>query len=132
MGRAADVLQRYLDALRAHDWPRLADCLAEDVERSGPYLDVVRGRDAYVAFLAGLVPTLPGWRLEVGRIRALEDASALVELTETIELGGVATRFPEAIVFDFDAAGRICRVDVYLKQPGGAPGRPRSGVGAAG
>ena len=38
-----DVLERYFQALRGHDWVGLGDCLAADVCRSGPYLDVVRG-----------------------------------------------------------------------------------------
>ena len=38
--------------LAAHAWPDVAACLAPDVERIGPYRDIVRGRDAYAEFLA--------------------------------------------------------------------------------
>ena len=117
-----DVLERYFDAIRRHDWQQLAECLAEDVERTGPYLDVVRGRQAYVAFLSGLVPALRGYRLDVSGVRRLADGSALVQLRERVEVDGVAIEFPEAILFDFDAGGRIGRVAVYLQDPRG----PRS------
>ena len=38
--------------LAAHAWDDVAACLAPDVERIGPYRDIVRGRDAYAEFLA--------------------------------------------------------------------------------
>ena len=39
-------------------WEALASCLAADVYRTGPYLDVVHGREAYVDFLAKTLPAL--------------------------------------------------------------------------
>ena len=111
------VLDRYFEALRTRNWESLAGCLAEDVHRTGPYLDVVRGRRAYVAFLAGVIPTLENYELKVRRVRALGSDSAVVELSEIADVAGVRTEFPEVLLFDFDAAGSIRRVDVYLKQP---------------
>lgn len=113
------VLDRYFDALQRHDWPTLSDCLAADVRRTGPYLDVIEGREAYVGFLARVMPSLPGYRLVVSRVRRLDDGAALVELSETTDVDGVPTEFPEALLFEFDAAGRIRFVDVYLKDPSG-------------
>jgi limonene-1,2-epoxide hydrolase len=112
-----DVLERYFEALREQDWRALADTLAPDVHRTGPYLDEVRGRETYVAFLAGVIPTLRGYALDVARIRALEDGGAIVELSESMDREGSRITHPEALLFEFDAAGRIARVDVYLKQP---------------
>jgi ketosteroid isomerase-like protein len=112
-----EILERYFAALRAHDWTALGACLADDVQRAGPYQDEVRGREAYVAFLSGVLPSLENHALEVSRIRRLEDGSAVVELAETADVDGVSTRFPEALLFDFDRDGLICRVDIYLKQP---------------
>jgi len=114
------VLERYFDALRAHDWGALAACLAADVHRTGPYLDEVRGRQPYVDFLSRVLPTLSNYELNVARIRPLAPRSAIVELSETVDVGGARKEFPEALLFDFDAQGLIARIDVYIKQPPGA------------
>ena len=110
-------LDSYFESLRTKDWKRLAECLAEDVHRTGPYLDVVRGREAYVAFLAKVIPTLRNYDLRVTRVRALAPAAAVVELSEFADVGGARREFPEVLLFDFDAAGLVSRVDVYIKQP---------------
>lgn len=115
-----ETLDRYLAALPAQDWEALGACLAPDVHRTGPYLDVVEGREAYVAFLAGVIPTLPNYALTVHRVRKLDGGAHLVELSETLDVGGVPTEFPEALLFDFDGDGLIARVDIYIKQPPGA------------
>jgi len=118
------VLERYFGALRAHDWETLATCVAEDVHRSGPYLDVVEGRDSYKAYLASVVPSLAGYALEVSRIDFLESGAALVRLSERVDVDGRSTEFPEALVFEFDGEGAIATVDIYIKQPSGQ--RPES------
>ncbi len=112
-----EVLERYFAAMRAHDWDALADTLAKDVHRTGPFLDEVRGRESYVAFLAGVIPKLPNYELDVARIRPIEGGGAVVELSETIDRDSGRFRTPEALLFEFDAAGRIARVDVYIKRP---------------
>jgi len=112
-----DVLERYFAAMRAQDWDALADTLAEDVHRTGPYLDRVRGKQAYVDFLAGVIPKLPNYALEVARIRELEGGGALVLLSESLDRGGQRVTYPEALLFEFDRVGRIARVDVYLQRP---------------
>jgi len=118
------LLQRYFDALRRQDWAALRGCLAEGVHRTGPYLDVVEGREAYVAFLAQVIPSLPHYSLEVSRVHLLaEGGGAFVELSETTDVDGVPTRFPEALRFGFDESGRIREVDVYIKQPPGGASR---------
>jgi len=109
------VLERYFDAMRACDWPALAATLAPDVHRTGPYLDEVNGRDAYVSFLASVIPKLPNYALDVARIRPIEGGGAVVELSETIDRDGGRFRTAEALLFEFDAAGRIARVDVFIK-----------------
>ncbi len=111
------TLDVYFQALRDRDWEALAQCVAEGVERNGPYLDVVRGRAAYAAYLAKVLPTLENYRLEVSRVRALDGGGAIAEICEIVDVDGVATRFPEAIFFDFDAGGLIATLDIYLKQP---------------
>ena len=110
------VLERYFQALRSHDWASLAECLAEDVHRTGPYQDVVEGKRAYVEFLSRVLPTLENYSLTVTRIREIGDTSAVAELTERLDVDGVSKPFPEAIFFDFAADGRIRRVDIYVKK----------------
>ena len=114
---AMRVLDQYFEALLTQDWNSLSGCLAESVHRTGPYLDVVRGRSAYVAFLAGVIPALRNYDLRVARVRELQGASAVVELSEFADVNGVRTEFPEVLLFDFDADGSILRIDVYIKQP---------------
>jgi uncharacterized protein (TIGR02246 family) len=111
------VLERYFAAMRAHDWSALADTLAENVHRTGPFLDHVRGRQAYVDFLARVVPALPNYALDVARIRALEDGAAIVELSESMDRDGGRRTYPEALLFEFDGDGRIARVEIYIQQP---------------
>jgi len=110
------VLERYFEALRSHDWTSLAECLADDVHRTGPYLDVVEGKRAYVDFLSKKLPTLTNYALDVRRIREIGPTSAVAELTETVDVDGRSTVFPEAILFDFNGEGRIRRVDIYVKK----------------
>ncbi len=111
------TLERYFEALRTQDWESLASCLAENVHRTGPYLDVVRGKQPYVDFLSGILPTLRNYRLKISRVRKVEGGSAIVELVEALDANGVRTEYPEALLFDFDEEGLIRRVDVYMKQP---------------
>jgi len=117
MPRQIPVLERYFAALRSQDWASLAECLADDVHRTGPYRDVVEGKQAYVQFLSRVIPTLANYRLEVTRVRKIGDASAIAELTETLDVDGVSRDFPEALLFDFDDEGRILRIDIYVKRP---------------
>ena len=112
-----NVLERYFAAMRACDWDELAQTLSDDVHRTGPFLDEVRGKRAYVDFLAGVVPKLANYALDVARIRALEDGTALVELSESMDRDGRRETHPEALLFEFDETGRIARVDVYIKRP---------------
>ena len=111
-----EVLERYISALRTQDWDALSDCLAPDVHRNGPYLDVVEGRAEYVAFLSGVIPGLRNYDIRVSRIDKLEEGAALVRLSEFVDIRGVRTEIPEALVFEFNSEGAIARVDIYLKR----------------
>jgi ketosteroid isomerase-like protein len=110
---ASDVVGRYLDALRDHDWARLRSTLALDVERIGPYRDGYRGRDEYASFLAQTIENLAGYELVVDRV-AVAGATVVVELSETVDDDGARLRTHEAVVFDV-YAGVIARVAVYLQ-----------------
>jgi hypothetical protein len=112
-GPAAPV-HAYLDALASHAWADLAAVLAADVERIGPYNDVVRGRDAYTTFLRTTIEALSGYELVVVRV-LVAAGSIVVELHETVDAGAGRLRTDEAVVFDV-ADGLVTRVAVYLQQ----------------
>jgi ketosteroid isomerase-like protein len=112
-----DVVERYLQAVVAHDWQGLTECLAEDVVRVGPFGDTYTPRDPYVAFLADLMPKLPGYAMVVGRV-VHAGRCVVVELSETVELDGKAVVTPEALVFDLDVDGRIARIAIYIQRLG--------------
>ncbi len=111
-----EVLERYFQALRDQDWTVLHECVSEGVYRTGPYLDVVEGRDAYADFLAGVVPKLPNYELRVRDVKLLASGGAVVRLSEILDVDGVSTEHPEMLLFEFAADGRIDRVDIYLKR----------------
>jgi ketosteroid isomerase-like protein len=116
----SDVVERYLAAVGGQDWVALGGCLADDVVRIGPYGDVYSGRDEYVAYLRGVIPLLPGYRMDVTRVLyvARGGRSAVAEITETIDRDGAPFHTPEAIVFDLTPdRARITRLTIYLKQP---------------
>ncbi len=107
------AVERYLAALGTADWDALAGTLAPDVERIGPYRDVVRGRDAYAEFLRTTIVGLAGYELRVRRV-LVAGATVIVELDETVDDEGGRLRTDEVVVFDV-ADERITRVAVYLQ-----------------
>jgi ketosteroid isomerase-like protein len=109
------VVERYLSALAAQDWPALAACLAPDVERIGPFGDVYRGREPYVSFLADTLRALKGYELAVERLIVASDA-VVAELHETMDTPDGRRRTHEAVVFDTTETHLITRVAVYLRR----------------
>jgi limonene-1,2-epoxide hydrolase len=112
------VVRRYLERLVAHDWPAVRDLLATDVVRLGPYGDTYRGRDRYVAFLSELMPSLPGYHMEVHRVlpAGADGSTVTAELTETVEIDGAPLHTAEVLVFDLDAQGHIAQIAIYLRK----------------
>ncbi len=118
-----DVIERYLRAMAAHDWDGMAACLAPDVYRVGPYGDVYTPREPYVEFIAGIIPTLPGYVMEVHRV-VYAGRIGVAELSETVVLDGAPLRTDEALVFDIDEAGLLSRIAVYIQTSNAARKRP--------
>ncbi len=113
-----DVVRRYLDRLVAHDWTAVHDLLATDVVRLGPYGDTYRGRDPYVAFLSELMPSLPGYHMEVHRVLAAgtDGSTVVAELTETVEVDGAPLHTAEVLLFDLDTDRHITQIAIYLRK----------------
>jgi len=111
----AGIVERYLEAVVGHDWASLESCLAEDVVRVGPFGDTYTPRGPYVAFLSGLMPSLPGYAMRVDRV-TYAGSRAFAELTETVEVDGAPLETPEALVFDLDDDGRIARIGIYIQR----------------
>jgi len=108
------IVERYLEKMVAHDFEAMAACLAEDVVRVGPYGDTYTPKDVYVAMLSGLMPTLPGYAMEINRV-IVKDRIVVVELSETVEIDGVPLVTPEALVFELDEAGLIAHISIYIQ-----------------
>ncbi len=119
MGNATEghVVERYLDCLAAHDWDALADTLSErGLTREGPFCDVVEGKAHYVAYLRKVCTNLAGHRLKVRRVSHVNSRVCYAELSETFEIDGVATTWPECILFELGHDGLISHVSVFFKQ----------------
>lgn len=113
------TVERYLAALARQDWDALAACLTDDVERIGPYNDVYRGREPYVAFLAATLRALQGYELRVSRLIAGGD-TVVAELSETVDMPSGRQRTDEAVVFDLSPDGLIRHVAVFLRKSSAA------------
>ena len=100
----------------AHDWGAMSDCVADDLVRTGPFCDTYNGKDEYVSFISGLMPTLPDYAMKVDRV-VYADGVAVAELTESVD----GTDTPESLVFDFADDGRIARISIYIQRPEFAP-----------
>ncbi|MDM4141798.1 MULTISPECIES: nuclear transport factor 2 family protein [Mycobacterium] len=117
MGTHGQVVERYLECLAAHDWDGLAATITEDgLTREGPFCDVVEGKARYVAYLRKVCTSLQGHRLAVRRVSQVDSRVCYAELSETFEIDGVATTWPECILFEQGDDGLICHVSVFFKQ----------------
>jgi limonene-1,2-epoxide hydrolase len=108
------IVETYLERMVAHDFEAMAACLAEDVVRVGPYGDTYTPRDTYVAMLAKLMPSLPGYSMEISRV-IVKDNLVVVELTEVVGVGGAPLVTPEALVFELNDDGLIAHISIYIQ-----------------
>jgi predicted ester cyclase len=113
----ARVVEGYLHAVATQDWHGMRASVRDDVVRIGPFGDTYTGRDAYIEFLSNLMPTLPGYSMDVARVTYLDDGCrAIAELSETVTIDGVPTVTPEVLLFDLDAKGRIERIEIFTRR----------------
>ncbi|HEY2812011.1 MAG TPA: nuclear transport factor 2 family protein [Acidimicrobiales bacterium] len=116
------VIEQYLEAVATHDWDTMRACLRDDVVRIGPFRDEFHGRDDYMTFLTELMPSLPGYSMDIARITYADDGRlAFAELAETIDVDGRPLRTEESLVFELDDSARIARIDIFIKTSLGAP-----------
>ena len=114
----AAVVERFLKAMAAHDWDGMGACVADDVERIGPYGDTYRGKTAYLRFISGLLPTLEGYTMDIHRVIDGSDGrTAFAELSETVEIDDRSILTEEGLAFDLDPDGRIRRITIYIPRP---------------
>jgi ketosteroid isomerase-like protein len=112
---AVAVAARFFDRMANFDWEAMGACVAEDVERVGPYRDQKAGREDYQQFLAETIEALDGYRLDVQRIWS-DGTHVVAQLSETLTMEGRPRRTDEAIVLDIGPDGLIARVEVYLQK----------------
>ena len=116
------AVEDYLAAMTDRDWGRVAGSLSDaGLVRSGPFLDVIEGKDAYVDFLRRVCSPFDSYRLDVHRISRSGDRIVFAEIDEVIGRGGTVSSFPEVLLFELDEAGGIRFVSVFMKRPGGQP-----------
>ena len=124
------VVQEYLRAFAERDWDAFAAILADEgLVRVGPFMDVVESKEDYVDFLRNLMPTLVNYEVRVDRVSETGPKRFLVELSETFDVDGVRTEYPQADLFEVDGAGKVRWVSIFMKTPGSRP--PVEGASAA-
>src|SRR4051794_28959674 len=100
------VVERYLAAVAGQDWEVLAASVTDEIIRIGPFGDVYTGRNAYMEFLSALMPTLPGYSMDIARVAYVDNGErAVAELSETVEVDGSPLVTPEVLLFDLSSDG---------------------------
>lgn len=113
--QAVSLVTRFFECMGAGRWDAMAECVAPDVVRVGPYRDVKQGRDDYRDFLAATISALDGYRLDLQRVWS-DGERAVAQLSETLIVEHRPRRTDEAIVLDLGPDGLIRRVEVYLQR----------------
>ena len=111
------MVERYFEAMMAHDWAAVRACLSDDFTRVGPYPEHAwDDPDGYVAFLSGLLPGLRAHAVDVTRVTG--DGSVFhAEATERVELDTGPSTVRVSAAFDLADDGRIRRVEVFVRRP---------------
>src|SRR5579871_5839731 len=113
------AVEDYLKTLSDRNWDALPSVFSDTgLVRSGPFDDVIEGRDAYVSFLREVCSPFDSYRLDVHRISRSGDRIVFAEIDEVISGAGA---FPEVLLFELDEDGKIRYVSVFMKRPGGQP-----------
>ena len=121
------VIERFFVHLTARDWAGLAELLADDVERIGPFGDRVGGRARYLDLLRGVVPD--DYDNDVHRVTyAADGRSAFARVSEHLAYPHGVFDVEETYAFEIARSGSITRIEVFWQTPDADPG----GFGSAG
>src|SRR4051812_25819429 len=113
----AKVVEGYLHAVATQDWHGMRASVRDDVIRIGPFGDTYTGRDAYIEFLAKVMPTLAGYSMDVARVTYVDGGRrAIAELSETVTVDGASLVTREVLLFAPAAAGGIARVEIFPRR----------------
>ena len=106
----------YVDGIVAHDWVAVRASLAYDCVRVGPFPEhEFIGADAYLAFLADLLPTVEGHTMTVDRWLTVGDHS-YVEITERLIRDGAPVESRVCLACDLAPDGRLQRIEGFLRR----------------
>jgi hypothetical protein len=120
-----DIMKRLVEkgkqgGVTYDDWSPLADLVAvEEFERVGPFHDAVDWR-AYTALLSQWVNHSQGWNPVIKRITETPGL-VYVQCEEMITNGDRVDPFYSLSLYEFNDAGKIRRIEVYMQQEAAAP-----------
>ncbi|MBB4842620.1 ketosteroid isomerase-like protein [Paucibacter oligotrophus] len=120
MNPSQQKVRQYWQAANARDWAAFAELLAEDIVYEVPQTrERVRGRQAYLRFNQ----TWPGdWEAELLRLLG-EGDQAVSEIAFHLRQADSVKTETGISFFEFDAAGRICRIVDHWPAPYEPPPR---------
>ncbi|OHV41048.1 MULTISPECIES: hypothetical protein [Pseudofrankia] len=99
----------------AESWAPVAELVAVDsFERVGPFKEVMNWPE-YAAFLTQWAQTSE-WECSFKRVTEV-DTLVLLELEERSTVAGYSNAVNSATTYEFDAAGKVVHLAVYLQMP---------------
>lgn len=122
---AAETGRQFWDTFCANQLDRTIDLLADDLVRIGPHdgvrSDIIRGKDAYAAFLHDIKKAMPAHGGETYAVGGSPDGrKAFVHCMEIVAINPHTTEtynVQVSLILDLDDNGKITKVDCYWKQP---------------
>jgi hypothetical protein len=127
------LMKRLVDGAKqpgfsVESWAPLAELVAVDeFERVGNFKEVMNWRE-YVAFLTKWA-TSSEWECSFKRITETQNV-VFLELEERSSVGGFTSVVNSVSVYEFDAAGKIRHLDIYLQMALPESAMPKSYEGA--
>jgi hypothetical protein len=119
-----DIMKRQVEkgkggGVTLADWSPLADLVAvEEFERVGPFHDALDWR-AYIELLSQWVNHSQGWNPVIKRITEVPGL-VYVQCEEMITNGDRIDPFYSLSLYEFNDAGKIRRIEVYMQQEAAA------------